>query len=87
MIALMELAAARVMRPTPSQVSSRAWRSVEHRAPRRSEVACWSQTAARGKLYRFKVEVRRRGADRRGRHTRAIVTAERLLAGAAKRKP
>ena len=93
MIALMELAAARLMRPMlePGQLSVGVALSVEHRAPtpigaRVRAVATYLRPE--GKLYRFRVEAfDDAGPIGDGEHTRAIVTTERLLAGAAKRKP
>lgn len=93
MIALMELAAARVLRPLlePGQLSVGVAISIEHRAP--TPVGCEVRAVAtylrpEGKLYRFKVEAfDEAGPIGDGEHTRAIVATERLLAGAARRKP
>src|SRR5258705_7008800 len=93
MIALMELAAARLMRPIlePGQLSVGVALSVEHRAPtplggRVRAVATYLRPE--GKLYRFKVEAfDDAGAIAEGEHTRAIVATERLLAGAERRRP
>ena len=93
MIALMEVAAARAMRPLlePGQLSVGVALSIEHRAatPLGGHVrAVATYLRPEGKLYRFKVEVfDDAGAIGGGEHTRAIVATERLLAGAAKRKP
>ena len=93
MIALMEVAAARVMRPllAPGQLSVGVALSVEHRAatPLGGHVrAVATYLRPEGKLYRFKVEAfDDAGSIGGGEHTRAIVATERLLAGAAKRKP
>ena len=92
MVALMELAAARVMRRMlePDQLSVGVALAVEHRAPtpvgaRVRAVATYLRPE--GKLYRFKVEAfDDAGPIGEGEHTRAIVTTERLLSGAAKRK-
>ena len=76
MIALMEVAAAR---------------AVEHRAatPVGGHVrAVATYLRPEGKLYRFQVEAfDDAGPIGGGEHTRAIVATERLIAGAAKRKP
>ncbi len=93
MVALMELAAARLMRPLlePGQLSVGVALSIQHRAP--TPVGCKVRAVAsylgpEGKLYRFKVEAfDEAGAIGDGEHTRAIVATDRLLAGAAKRKP
>src|SRR5262245_55255315 len=93
MIALMELAAARVMRQMlePGQLSVGVALSVEHRAPtpvgaRVRAVATYLRPE--GKLYRFKLEAfDDAGPIGDGEHTRAIVATERLLAGAERRKP
>jgi predicted thioesterase len=93
MIALMELAAARAMRPLlePGQLSVGVALSIEHRAP--TQVGGHVRAVAtylrpEGKLYRFKVEAfDDAGPIGGGEHTRAIVSTERLLAGAAKRVP
>jgi fluoroacetyl-CoA thioesterase len=93
MIALLELAAARAMRPMlePGQLSVGVALSVEHRAatPVGGHVrAVATYLRPEGKLYRFKVEVfDDAGPIGGGEHTRAIVSTERLLAGAAKRRP
>ena len=92
MIALIEVAAARAMRPLlePGQLSVGVALSVEHRAatPVGGHVrAVATYLRPEGKLYRFKVEAfDDAGPIGDGEHTRAIVTTERLLAGAAKRK-
>jgi fluoroacetyl-CoA thioesterase len=93
MIALMELAAARLMRPMlePGQLSVGVALAIEHRAP--TPVGGHVRAVAtylrpEGKLYRFKVEAfDDAGAISEGEHTRAIVATERLLAGAARRSP
>jgi fluoroacetyl-CoA thioesterase len=93
MIALMEVAAARAMRQLlePGQLSVGVALSVEHRAatPVGGQVrAVATYLRPEGKLYRFKVEAfDDAGAIGGGEHTRAIVSTERLLAGAAKRVP
>jgi fluoroacetyl-CoA thioesterase len=93
MIALMELAAARAMRPLlePGQLSVGVALSVDHRAatPVGGRVrAVATYLRPEGKLYRFKLEAfDDAGPIGGGEHTRAIVSTERLLAGAAKRRP
>lgn len=93
MIALMEVAAARAMRPLlePGQLSVGVALSIEHRAatPIGGHVrAVATYLRPEGKLYRFKLEAfDDAGSIGGGEHTRAIVSTERLLAGAAKRVP
>jgi predicted thioesterase len=93
MIALMELAAARLMRRVlePGQLSVGVALAVEHRAatPVGGAVrAVATYLRPEGKLYRFKVEAfDGAGPIGDGEHTRAIVATDRLMAGAAKRKP
>jgi fluoroacetyl-CoA thioesterase len=91
MVALMELAAARLMRRQlePGQLSVGVALQVEHRAPtpvggRVRAVATYLRPE--GKLYRFKVEAfDDAGPIGEGEHTRAIIATERLMAGAARR--
>jgi predicted thioesterase len=93
MVALMELAAARAMRKLlePGQLSVGVSLAVEHRAATPvgglvRAVATYLRTE--GKLHRFKVEAfDDAGPIGEGEHVRAIVSTERLLAAAAKRKP
>jgi predicted thioesterase len=93
MVALMELAAARLMRPLlrEGQLSVGVALRVEHRAatPIGGRVrAVASYLGPEEKLFRFKVEAfDDAGPIGDGEHTRAIVATDRLLAGAAKRKP
>ena len=93
MIALMELAAARLMKPLlqPGQLSVGVALNVKHTAatPVGGKVrAIAKYLGPEGKLFRFKVEAfDEAGSIGDGEHTRAIISAERLLAGAAKRKP
>ncbi len=93
MIALMELAAARALRPMlqPEQLSVGVSLAVEHRAatPVGGHVrAVATYLRPEGKLFRFKVEAfDDAGPIGDGEHVRAIVATERLMAGAAKRKP
>jgi len=92
MIALMELAAARVMRPLlqAGQLSVGVTVNVKHTAatPVGGEVrAVATYLGEEGKLFRFKVEAfDEAGSIGEGEHLRAIIATERLLAGAAKRK-
>lgn len=93
MVALMELAAARLMRRLlePGQLSVGVALQVEHRAPtpvggRVRAVATYLRPE--GKLYRFKVEAfDDAGPIGDGEHTRAIIATERLMAGAERRRP
>lgn len=93
MIALMEVAAARLMKPMlePGQLSVGVVLNVKHTAatPVGGNVcATATYLGPEGKLFRFKVEAFDNvGPVGEGEHTRAIVSTERLLAGAAKRKP
>ena len=93
MIALMEVAAARAMRPLlePGQLSVGVALSIEHKAatPLGGHVrAVATYLRPEGRLYRFKVEAfDDAGPIGSGEHTRAIVATDRLIAGAAKRKP
>jgi fluoroacetyl-CoA thioesterase len=93
MIGLMEIAAARAMRGLlqPGQLSVGVSVDVEHLAP--TPVGASVRATARylgrdGKLYRFEVVAEDGGGEiGRGTHRRAIVATDRLLAGAARRKP
>lgn len=92
MIALMELAAARLMKPElkDGELSVGVSLDVRHTAP--TPVGATVRAVAtylgpEGKLYRFRVEAfDDAGPIGDGEHTRAIVATERLLAGAARRK-
>ena len=92
MVALMELAAARLMRPMlqDGQLSVGVSLNVKHTAA--TPVGCKVEAAAtylglEGKLFRFKVEAfDEAGAIGECEHLRAIIATERLLAGAARRK-
>jgi fluoroacetyl-CoA thioesterase len=92
MIALMEVAAAEVMRPLvdDGELSVGVSVSITHTAPTPEGVevsATATFTGMEGKLFRFEVVANDpAGEIGRGIHTRAIITTERLLAGAAKRK-
>jgi fluoroacetyl-CoA thioesterase len=93
MVALMELAAARLMRPLldAGQHSVGVTVSIKHTAA--TPVGGHARAVAtylgpEGKLFRFKVEAfDDAGAIGEGEHTRAVVATGRLLAGAAKRMP
>lgn len=91
MIALMELAAARLMRSTlqAGELSVGVSLDVRHTAPtpvgaRVRAVATW--LGPEGKLFRFRVEAfDDAGPIGEGTHVRAVVQTERLVAGAARR--
>jgi fluoroacetyl-CoA thioesterase len=93
MVALMEIAATRLMRPLlePGQHSVGVAVQITHTAP--TPIGGNVRTVAtylgpEGKLFRFKVEAfDDAGPIGEGEHSRAIVTTSRLLAGAAKRRP
>lgn len=92
MIALMELAAARLMRPLlqDGELSVGVGVDIRHVAP--TPVGATARAVATflgrsEKLFRFKVEAFDDGGSiGEGEHTRAIVKTERLLAGAARRR-
>ena len=92
MIALMELAAARVLRPLlqEGQLSVGVSVNVSHTAatPIGAMVrAVATYLGPEGKLHRFRVEAfDETGSVGEGEHVRAIIATERLLAGAARRK-
>ena len=91
MIALMELAGARLMKPIleRNQLSVGVGVCIKHLAAtpnhtRVSAVATFIEME--GKLYKFKVEAfDTAGKIGEGEHTRAIIDRERLLSGARKR--
>lgn len=91
MIALMEVAASRALRPLLSdgEMSVGVGVDVRHTAatPVGSRVRAEARfTGREGKLYAFDVVAYDEGGEvGRGKHTRAIVSAARLVAGAAKR--
>jgi predicted thioesterase len=93
MIGLMEVAAARVLQPLlqPGQLSVGVVVNVSHTAatPVGAKVrAVATYLGPEGKLHRFKVQAfDEAGPVGEGEHTRAIISSERLLSGAAKRKP
>lgn len=91
MIALMEIAAARVLQPLlePGELSVGVTIDVSHTAPTPlgAQVTATARYARReGKLFLFEVSVADPGGEvGRGRHERAIVSNERLQSAAAKR--
>lgn len=91
MVALMEIAAARVLKPLlgPGELSVGVTVEVSHTAPTPAgaQVTTTARYAGReGKLFLFEVTASDPGGEiGRGWHKRAIVTGERLQSGAAKR--
>lgn len=91
LVALMELAAARLMRPLLSdgELSVGVSLEITHEAPTPPGAlvrATAKFLAKEGKIYRFEVTAEDgAGPIGRGTHGRAIVTTERLVAGAKKR--
>jgi predicted thioesterase len=91
MIALMEIAAARLMKPLlqPGQLSVGVEVSVRHLAatPNNTEVIATAIfLGMQGKLYSFRIEVHDPGGlVGEGKHSRAIIHADRLLQGAVSR--
>ena len=93
MIALMEVAAARILRPhlTEAQTSVGVAVDVVHTAatpPGATATATAKLVGKEGKLFVFEVTASDDGGEiGRGTHKRAIVTTERLVSGAARRAP
>src|SRR6201988_2442484 len=91
MVALMEIAASRVLVPLlgPGELSVGVSVDINHTAPTPlgAEVTATARYAGReGKLFLFEVSAADRGGEvGRGWHKRAIVSNERLRSGAAKR--
>lgn len=91
MIALMEIAAGRVLQPLlgPGELSVGVTVDITHTAPTPlgAEVMATARYDGReGKLFRFEVSAADPGGEvGRGWHKRAIVSSERLKSGAAKR--
>src|SRR5215211_1685370 len=91
MVALMEIAASRVLQPLlgPGELSVGVTVDISHTAPTPlgAEVTATARYAGReGKLFLFEVSVADPGGEvGRGWHKRAIVSSERLQSGAAKR--
>lgn len=91
MVALMELAAARVLRPHLGEGETSVGVSVDvvHTAatpPGVAVTATGKFVGREGKLFLFEVSAAdNAGEIGRGRHKRAVVASERLVAGAARR--
>ena len=91
MVALMEVAASRVLKPLcgPGELSVGVTVDITHAAPTPlgAEVTATARYAGReGKLFLFEVSCADKGGEvGRGWHKRAIVSSERLQSGAAKR--
>src|SRR5215207_945729 len=91
MVALMEIAASRVLKPLlgPGELSVGVTVDINHTAPTPlgAEVTATARYAGReGKLFLFEVSCADKGGEvGRGWHKRAIVSSERLQSGAAKR--
>ena len=91
MIALMEVAASRVLTPLlgPGELSVGVTVDISHTAPTPlgAEVTATARYAGReGKLFVFEVSCADKGGEvGRGWHKRAIVSSERLQSGAARR--
>jgi predicted thioesterase len=92
LVALMELAAARALKPLlqPGQMSVGVALNIRHTAatPVGGNVrAVATYLGPDGKLFRFKVQAfDDAGPIGEGEHTRAIIDAKRLVSGAARRK-
>jgi len=91
MVALMEIAAARVLNPylEPGELSVGVTLDVSHSAatpPRAAVSAAATYRGRDGRLFLFDVAVRDpAGEVGRGTHRRAVVSEQRLVAGAARR--
>ena len=91
MVALMEIAASRVLKPLcgPGELSVGVTVDISHNAPTPvgAEVTATARYAGReGRLFLFEVSCADKGGEvGRGWHKRAIVSSERLQSGAAKR--
>jgi predicted thioesterase len=91
MVALMELAAGRLLEPFvgPGEMSVGVTLDISHTAatPPGTKVTATARYLGRdGKLFLFEVVAHDSGGEiGRGSHKRAIVSAERLLSGAARR--
>jgi predicted thioesterase len=92
MVALMELAASRALKPLlqPGQMSVGVTLNIRHTAatPVGGKVrSVATYLGPEGKLFRFKVQAfDDAGPIGEGEHARAIIDAERLVTGAARRK-
>jgi predicted thioesterase len=91
MIALMELAAARAMKPLlqPGQMSVGVTVNIKHFAATPNHIRVWAKATfvgQEGKLYKFTIEAFDPGGKiGEGEHTRAIISEERLMQGAKSR--
>ena len=91
MVALMEIAASRVLKPLlgPGELSVGVTVDINHTAPTPlgAEITATARYAGReGKLFLFEISAADRGGEvGHGWHKRAIVSSERLRSGAAKR--
>jgi fluoroacetyl-CoA thioesterase len=91
MIALMEVASSRILRPflDPDELSVGVTVDVSHTAatPRGIKVTATARYLGReGKLFVFEVVAHDRGGEiGRGTHRRAVISTDRLLAGAERR--
>ena len=91
MVALMEIAASRVLKPLcdPGELSVGVTVDITHTAPTppgAKVTATARYTGREGKLYVFEISAADPGGEiGHGWHKRAIVTSERLQSGAAKR--
>ncbi|HEY6660042.1 MAG TPA: hypothetical protein VI031_02830, partial [Pyrinomonadaceae bacterium] len=91
MVALMEVASSRILRPylQPGELSVGVTVDVTHTAatPRGVKVVATARYLGReGKLFLFEVTAEDRGGEiGKGTHKRAIISTDRLLAGADKR--
>jgi predicted thioesterase len=93
LVALMEVASARLLRPClgPGEMSVGVAVNVSHTAPTpagATVTATAGYVGREGKLFVFDVTAADRGGEvGRARHKRAIISAERLERGAARRTP
>lgn len=93
MVAVMELASAKLLRPLlgPGELSVGVTVDIAHTAATPAGVVVKAEaryTGREGKLFVFEVIASDPGGEiGRGTHKRAIISAERLLSGAAKRNP
>ena len=93
MVAVMELASAKLLRPLlgPGELSVGVTVDIAHTAATPAGVTVKAIARYRGregKLFLFEVVAYDPGGEiGRGTHKRAIISAERLLSGAAKRNP
>jgi len=92
MILLMEVAAARAMNPMLSEGQMSVGVSVDVKHTAATPIGCVVRAVASylgpdGKLHRFKLEAfDETGSIGEGEHTRAVISTERLLSGAARRR-